>query len=79
MKLLLHEIISNCFRDNIFRRMLLKLDFAKAYDMLNWGFIMEVLKAKKYGVKWIDRYLKGGKPHIMVIGNSGRMICSKRA
>jgi len=41
------EIISTCFRENITGGMLLKIDFAKAYDMLDWNFIMEVLKDKK--------------------------------
>ena len=76
------EIISDCFRENIKGGMLLKLDFAKAYDMLDWNFILEVLRARKFEAKWIswiDKCLKGGKSHILVNGSSRRMICLKEA
>jgi len=76
-----HEIISNGFRNKLQGGMLLTLDFAKIYDMLNWEFIMEVLRARKFRSKLItsiDRCLKGGKSQILVNGNPGRMICSKR-
>ena len=75
------EIISNCFKDNIKGGMLFKLDFAKSYDMLDLGFIMEVLRARKIGTKrinWIDKCLKGGKSHILVNGCLDRVIYSRR-
>ena len=33
--------------------MLLKFNFAKTYDMLDWNFILEVMRARKSGDKWI--------------------------
>lgn len=32
---------------------LLKIDFAKAYDNIDWGFLLDVLAAMKFGYKWI--------------------------
>jgi len=34
--------------------MLLKLDFAKAYDMLDWDFLFEVFTARGFGhrIQW---------------------------
>lgn len=32
---------------------LLKIDFAKAYDHINWEFLFSMLKAMEFGSKWI--------------------------
>ena len=45
------ELISDCKKSD---GMLLKLDFAKANDMLDWDFLFEVLEAKKFRSKWIQ-------------------------
>lgn len=61
--------------------LLLKLDFADAYDMLDWDFIFEILRARRFGDRWMSWMticLKGGKSHILVTGNPGRIICSER-
>lgn len=79
--LLLHkELISNCFGDNLKGDMLLKLDCAKAYDMLNWDFLFEVMSARKSGDKWMNWMnicLQPGKSHILINGNPRRIICLK--
>ncbi|XP_020270858.1 uncharacterized protein LOC109846046 [Asparagus officinalis] len=48
------EIINDCFQNKKRGGILLKLDFVKAYDMLDWNFILDVLKAKKFGDKWVN-------------------------
>jgi mannosylglycoprotein endo-beta-mannosidase len=32
----------------------LKLDIAKAFDSLNWGFLLQVLKNREFGQRWRD-------------------------
>jgi Reverse transcriptase (RNA-dependent DNA polymerase) len=32
---------------------LLKLDYEKIFDNVNWNFILEILKTRKFGPKWI--------------------------
>ena len=36
------------------RAIVLKLDFEKAYDKLNWDFLYECLKQRGFGIKWCD-------------------------
>lgn len=36
---------------------ILKLDFEKAYNKINWNFMMEVLKKKNFLSKW-RRWMK---------------------
>ena len=35
------------------RRILCKLDIEKAYDQINWSFILKVLKKMDFGDKWV--------------------------
>ncbi|XP_020252248.1 uncharacterized protein LOC109829595 [Asparagus officinalis] len=75
------EIINDCFQNKKRGGILLKLDFVKAYDMLDWDFIFDVLKAKKFGDKWIHWMricLHGGMSVIDVNGKVGKWIMSKR-
>jgi hypothetical protein len=37
------------------KELLVKLDFDKAYDMVNWDFLTEVMHARGFGMKWIRR------------------------
>ena len=47
------EIISNWFHKKS-GGILLKLDFAKACDMVDWDFLLEALSSKGFGSKWIS-------------------------
>lgn len=59
---------------------LLKLDFVKTYDMLEWSFIVDVLKARGFGNRWIGwmkLILFEGKSQIVVNGNVSNLLVSK--
>ena len=76
------EIISNCFNNSLAGGILLKLDFAKVYDILDCHLIMEVLKAKGFGAKrlgWIQTVLFGGKSQILINEKPGRIILFRRS
>lgn len=51
--------------------MLLKLDYEKAYDRVNWCFPFEVLKSKNFGpiwISWIEQVVKGGSVGVNLNG-----------
>jgi hypothetical protein len=42
---------------------ILKIDFEKAYDKLNWNFIQQALRMKAFSstwYKWVASFMKGG-------------------
>jgi hypothetical protein len=47
----LHEILHETKRKNL-TWVILKLDFEKAYDKVNWDFLMECLRARGFDDKW---------------------------
>lgn len=47
-----HEIIHEVHR-NKESGVILKLDYEKAYDRVNWDFLEEMLNSRGFGVKWI--------------------------
>jgi hypothetical protein len=49
---MLHEIMHE-LRKKKHRGVILKLDFEKAYDKVQWPFLFEVLERKKFPEKWI--------------------------
>jgi hypothetical protein len=51
--LALHEILHDT-RIKKKDGLVLKLDFEKAYDKLNWDFLYEWLKQRGFGDKWCD-------------------------
>ncbi|KAL6640643.1 hypothetical protein ACP70R_021766 [Stipagrostis hirtigluma subsp. patula] len=70
---ILHEVIHELHRTHK-PGIVLKLDFEKAYDKVHWSFILEVLKRKNFGdrwIKWIEAVLSGGKVCIDVNGTRG--------
>lgn len=51
------------------RGLLLKMDFEKAYDNVDWGFLQFVLRKIRFGIrwqKWIERCLKTTKVSVLV-------------
>jgi len=46
-----HEIISTCAKYN-WSTFFLKIDFAKAFDTIDWAFLLKVLHARVFGDRW---------------------------
>ena len=65
------EIISACTKckwpDNF-----LKLDFLKAFDTINWSFILKILQAQGFGNRWWERIhslLNSGFSSVLINGS----------
>jgi hypothetical protein len=59
----------------------LKLDIAKAFDSLNWGFLIQVVKAMGFGHRWHDLVsliLATSSSRIMLNGSLGRPFFHQR-
>jgi hypothetical protein len=59
----------------------LKLDIAKAFDSLNWGFLIQVVKAMGFGQRWRDLVsliLATSSSRIMLNGSLGRPFFHQR-
>jgi hypothetical protein len=57
-----HEIVHDVVKNNQ-HGVVLKLDYEKAYDRVNWQFLEEMLHSRGFGYKWISwimRVVKGG-------------------
>lgn len=54
--------------------MILKLDFEKAYDKIQWSFLEEVMRSKGFSNSWIDQVMgtvRDGKVSININGEIG--------
>ncbi|XP_062085877.1 uncharacterized protein LOC133791983 [Humulus lupulus] len=59
--LILHDIIKGYKRKNISPRCVLKIDLSKAYDMLDWNFLEDILNEFRFPakfIKWVMACLK---------------------
>lgn len=60
---------------------LLKLDFEKAFDKVNWDFLLEILKARGFGslfINWINNILQGSRTCISFNGTLGNYFTCKK-
>jgi hypothetical protein len=78
--IILHETLHE-LRVSKVPGVILKLDFEKAYDKVNWKFMMEVLRKKNFPDKWLDwmkQIIEGGKVGININGTPGSFFNTHR-
>jgi hypothetical protein len=78
--LALHEIIHELKARNL-PAVILKLDFEKAYDRVNWAFLREVLTRKGFDPALVHRFMQlvsGGQIAISINGETGPLFRNKR-
>lgn len=63
------------------KRILLKLDFEKAFDKVNWDFLIETLASRGFGslfIDWITYILKSGRSCVSFNGKLGSYFSCKK-
>jgi hypothetical protein len=74
--IVLHEIFHE-LRVEKLKGIVLKLDFEKAYDKVQWEFMMEVMRKKDFLDNWLDwmkQIIEGGSVGININGNPGNFF-----
>ena len=77
---MLHEVMHE-LRVKKKQGVIFKIDFEKAYDSINWGFVEEVLTRKGFDPKfkhWIMSTVRGGKVRVNVNGENGSYFKTHR-
>jgi retron-type reverse transcriptase len=77
---ILHETIHELHRKKL-DGVVLKLDFEKAYDKVNWSFLQQALRMKGFSPKWcnwISQIVKGGSVGIEVNDEIGHYFQTKK-
>jgi hypothetical protein len=60
---------------------ILKLDFEKAYDKVNWSFLHQTLRMKGFSPEWrslINNFVHGGSVAIRVNDDTGRFFQTRK-
>lgn len=74
------EVISE-IHDNKLEGILLKIDFEKAYDKVNWDFLLDLMRARGFSARWIgwiSSCMKSSISSVLVNGKEGRKFVCKR-
>jgi hypothetical protein len=77
---MLHETIHELHRKKM-NEIIIKLDFEKAYDKVNWEFLQQTLRMKAFSEKWCtwtDQFVSKGSVVVKVNDNIGRYFQSKK-
>jgi len=78
--LALHEILHETKRNNEVR-IVLKLDFEKAYDKISWAFLLDVLKPSGFSntwCSWIQKVVTGGTVSVKLNDVTGPYFVSSK-
>jgi hypothetical protein len=78
--IILHETLHELHRKKL-NGAILKLDFEKAYDKVNWGFLQQTLRMKGFSEKWrqwINQFVTKGSVAIKVNDDIGRYFQTKK-
>jgi hypothetical protein len=76
----LHETIHEIHRKKM-SGVILKIDFEKAYDKVNWDFLQQSLRMKGFSDKrynWINQFVCKGSVGVKVNENVGRYFQIKK-
>jgi hypothetical protein len=76
----LHETLHE-LRKKRLKGVILKLDFEKAYDKVNWSFLQQVLRMKGFCGKWchwIEKIVTGGSVSVKVNDDVGHFFQTKK-
>jgi hypothetical protein len=76
----LHETLHELRRKKQ-KGIILKLDFEKSYDKVNWIFLQQVLKMKGFSSKWcqwIKKIFSGGSVNVKVNDESGHFFQTRK-
>ncbi|KAK3189462.1 hypothetical protein Dsin_029023 [Dipteronia sinensis] len=79
--LLVQELMRNYHKDASYLRLALKVDLIKAFDMVDWGFLLETLAAFHFPLKvimWIKACLTTPKFSISINGELAGFFSEKR-
>ena len=76
----LHETIHEMHRKKL-NRVILKIDFEKAYDKVKWSFLQQTLRIKGFSEEWralINNFIFGGSVSIKVNDDIGKYFQTKK-
>ena len=57
---------------------LIKVDIAKAFDTVNWRFLLNLLQHLGFSRQWLDWILSSASTKVILNGSPGRRICHAR-
>jgi hypothetical protein len=78
--IVLHETIHEMHRKKQ-NGLILKIDFEKAYDKINWSFVQQTLRMKDFSPKWcqwITSFMEGGHVGVKVNDHVGKSFQTKK-
>ena len=77
---ILHETTHELKREKQ-NGIILKLDFKKAYDKVNWEFLQQALRMKGFSqkwCKWIENIVTGGSVGVQINDEIGHFFQTKK-